>query len=558
MACTWDASTGALRFFVNGVQTDIFYRGGLSFGGGPINIARQSPYSCTCNPFAGNLDEVRIWNVVRSQSEIQATMSTSLPLSSPATFNWSPSTGLNASSGSSVIASPSATTTYTVTATGSNGCVNTATTTVNVYTSTPVVNPITGNDVICMDTTTRLYTTSTDGRWSSSNTSVANVNSDGLVTPVGPGTAVISYSISPAGCGTISANKTVTVNALPELSPIMGLNTVCPSSDIQLTNTATGGVWSIDNANVATISSNGLLSTTGSGAAIVTYKVTNNTGCAKSVTKAFKISAIEASFTKTATCVGLNNGTATVSVQGGGGKNYAIAGDYYNSKLFTIDLATGDMTEIGSTNAYVYFYGLAVSPSGDIYAAADDYYNPIWKIDPLTGNATAIAVNTDGNGPYYGRSIAFDNNGVLYLSDAYGYFYTVDVNTNTITNIGYLGYEFKSLQFDPTSGQLYALTDLDLFTIDLNNLNLNHVGSLYEGSGYLYYYFNDMIFDNSGNLYVVNNYQGGSNFLQVNKTTAGVTFIGTSFNGTINGLAGGGFHTPISGIMARLQKLQQD
>lgn len=541
VACTWEASTGELRFYVNGVQTDLFYRGGLSFGGGPINIARQSPYTCTCNPFAGNLDEVRIWNVVRSRAEIQATMSTSLPLSSQATFNWSPSIGLNTSSGSSVIASPSTTTTYTVTATGSNGCVNTATTTVNVYATTPVVNPITGNDVICMDNTTVLNTTTTGGRWSSSNTNIANVNSDGLVTPVRPGTAVVSYSIAPAGCGTISANKTVTINALPDLSPIMGLNNVCPSADIQLSNSVTGGVWSIDNANVATISPNGLLSTTGSGAAIVSYSVTNNTGCTKSVTKAFKISTIEASFTKTPTCVGLNNGTATVSVQGGGGKNYAITGDYYNSKLLTIDLATGATTEIGSTNAYMNFYALAVSPSGDIYAAAYDYYNPLWKIDPLTGNATVFPLNTNGNGPYYAMAMAFDNSGMLYLSDIYGYLYTIDLNTNTVTNIGSLGYGFKALQFDPTNGQLYALTDFDLFTIDLNSMSVNYVGSLYEGSGYQYYYFDDMVFDASGNLYVVNdNYQGGSNFLRVEKATADVTLIGQSFNGQIVGLASGG------------------
>ncbi|TDO25395.1 HYR domain-containing protein [Sediminibacterium goheungense] len=541
VACTWEASTGELRFYVNGVQTDLFYRSGLYFGGGPINIARQSPSTCRCNPFAGNLDEIRIWNVVRSRAEIQATMSTSLPLSSPATFNWSPSTGLNTSSGSSVVASPSATTTYTVTATGTNGCVNTATTTVNVYSSTPVVNPITGNDVICMDTTTRLNTTTTGGRWSSSNTSIANVNSDGLVTPVRPGTAVISYSIAPAGCGTISANKTVTVNALPELSPIMGLNNVCPSSDIQLSNTATGGQWSINNTNAATINPNGLLSTADSGSATVSYKVINENGCVKSVTKVFKINAIQASFTKTATCVGLNNGTATVSIQGGGGKNYAITGDYSDSKLLTIDLATGATTEIGRTNAYAYFLGLAVSPSGDIYATADDYYNPLWKIDPLTGNATPVALNIDGNGPYYARSIVFDNNGVLYLSDAYGYFYTVDLNTNSVTNIGYFGYEFKSLQFDPTNGQLYALTDFELFTIDLNNLSINNIGNLYYNSGYQYYYFTDMIFDASGNLYVVNdNYQGGSNFLQVDKSNANVTFIEESFDGAIYGLASGG------------------
>lgn len=55
-----------------------------------------------------------------------------LTASGASTYAWSPSTGLSAATGSSVNASPSNTTSYTVTGTDANGCVSTATSTVTL------------------------------------------------------------------------------------------------------------------------------------------------------------------------------------------------------------------------------------------------------------------------------------------------------------------------------------------------------------------------------------------------------------------------------------------
>jgi hypothetical protein len=55
-----------------------------------------------------------------------------LTASGASTYSWGPSTGLSATTGSSVTGSPSATTTYTVSGTDANGCVNTATTIINI------------------------------------------------------------------------------------------------------------------------------------------------------------------------------------------------------------------------------------------------------------------------------------------------------------------------------------------------------------------------------------------------------------------------------------------
>ena len=66
---------------------------------------------------------------------------TVLTASNASTYAWSPATGLSATTGTPVTASPSSSQTYTVTGTDSNGCVNTATVTVTV-TPTPTTSPI--------------------------------------------------------------------------------------------------------------------------------------------------------------------------------------------------------------------------------------------------------------------------------------------------------------------------------------------------------------------------------------------------------------------------------
>jgi hypothetical protein len=127
--------------------------------------------------FQGSMDEVRVWNTVRSQTQIASSLYTTLPANtagligywqmdegsgttvvdassngyagilsngttwlSPSTspiaptFTWSPATGLNTTTGASVTASPAGTTTYTVTATSGSGCSRTAQVTVTVLT----------------------------------------------------------------------------------------------------------------------------------------------------------------------------------------------------------------------------------------------------------------------------------------------------------------------------------------------------------------------------------------------------------------------------------------
>ncbi len=66
----------------------------------------------------------------------------SLTATGASTYGWTPITGLTPSAGSPVVAIPSSTTTYTVTGTDANGCINTATATINIG-SAPVISGVT-------------------------------------------------------------------------------------------------------------------------------------------------------------------------------------------------------------------------------------------------------------------------------------------------------------------------------------------------------------------------------------------------------------------------------
>jgi hypothetical protein len=152
------------------------------------------------------------------------------------TWTWNP--GLL--SGSSQVVSPTATTVYTATALGENGCRRSQDVTVTVN-PLPTIAAITGTTSLCATQTTTLANTTSGGTWISRNNNIATINSSGLVTGVNAGTATIRYVVmNGSGC-TDSVSSSVTVNANP--SQVV----VSPNSATQCTNstpqkiTATGG-----------------------------------------------------------------------------------------------------------------------------------------------------------------------------------------------------------------------------------------------------------------------------------------------------------------------------
>lgn len=67
-----------IRFYINGVANGVYGGVKASQDLGAMNIGRQEPANCQCNLFAGNMDELRIWNVTRTPQQINRFMNSAL------------------------------------------------------------------------------------------------------------------------------------------------------------------------------------------------------------------------------------------------------------------------------------------------------------------------------------------------------------------------------------------------------------------------------------------------------------------------------------------------
>ena len=160
------------------------------------------------------------------------------------TITPGPGAGGGIVTGALVAAQSTATVTYTV----GSGCFITTVVTVN-----PLPAPITGSITMCAGTTAALSDLSPGGTWSTGNSVIATVDPFGHVTatpfsyPAPVYDLPIFYGL-PSGC---IATTTVIVNPLP--AAIGGPTTVCEGSTINLSDAATGGIWSSTNSSVATV-----------------------------------------------------------------------------------------------------------------------------------------------------------------------------------------------------------------------------------------------------------------------------------------------------------------
>ena len=159
-----------------------------------------------------------------------------------ATYTWSPATGLSSTTGASVNASPSVTTTYTVTGITVGGCSGTATVTVNVH---PVISVTAlGAGAICAGNSTSLTAIASGGNggpyfylWTPANGLSTTTSATVIASP----TVTTTYTVTVTdNCGSPqgTAQVTVTVNPLPVVSFTADTLRGCVPVTVNFTNTS--------------------------------------------------------------------------------------------------------------------------------------------------------------------------------------------------------------------------------------------------------------------------------------------------------------------------------
>ena len=334
------------------------------------------------------------------------------------TYTWSPSTALSTTTGATVIANPTTTTTYTVLGT-SGGCTGSASVTVNAVNNLTVsISP--GNPTICLNGNVTLTASGgTNYTWSPS----TGLSSTSGASVVASPTATTTYTVTGTSGG-CSATASVTVILASNLNISVNPNPaeICPGANVSLT--ASGGqtyIWS---------PSTGLSSTTGTTVTayptttqIYTVNGANNAGCTGSTTVTVNVSPISATTVSTDENCGHSNGTATVTPAGFCNDTWTYIWNTLPNQQ-TNPIATN--LSAGTYTVSVYCGACVTTTS----ATVSNIPGPSVSIISIThtrcnmanGAATALATGGDGNYSYLwsnnqtGPSLTNVSGGTYYVT----------------------------------------------------------------------------------------------------------------------------------------------
>ncbi len=205
--------------------------------------------------------------------------SVNLTASGATTYNWSPATGLSATNIANPVASPTVTTSYTVTGT-TGGCTSTAIVTVNV-TPVPTVSVNPTATTICSGSSVVLTASGSVATYSWSPSAGLSATSGSSVTATP--TITTTYTVlATSGACTDSAMVTITVNPTPTLIVTPNPASICAGSSVNL---LASGATSYNWRPAAGLSATNIANPIASPAVTTTYTVTGTTGsCSDSQT----------------------------------------------------------------------------------------------------------------------------------------------------------------------------------------------------------------------------------------------------------------------------------
>ncbi|MBU0490115.1 MAG: hypothetical protein KKD31_19425, partial [Bacteroidetes bacterium] len=170
--------------------------------------------------------------------------STTLNANGASTYTWSPGTGLSATTGNSVTANPTTSTTYTVNGVDANSCsAASATVTVEVMTSSSVVI-VEGDITVCDGSTGTLTATGASTFEWAPNTGISSTTGSPVTVSPAATTTYTVTGYNAQGCSA-TATATVSIGSVPTVSIVADDATLCNGATAQLT--ASGAVtyeWS--------------------------------------------------------------------------------------------------------------------------------------------------------------------------------------------------------------------------------------------------------------------------------------------------------------------------
>jgi len=365
LAATFNPGTTSLKVYVNGVLEGTNNSAGLPPANSSVTLKLGARGDDASTPLNGSMDEARVWNLERTQAQIAASRSVTIPGNSSglvAYYQFNESSGLtaadmtgnfntgtltngptwqvpstapvsstgfatgtfswsNGATTASIVVSPTVTTAYTVINTNTAACSVTSTPITLTVTPLPVIS-VSGFSSICVGQTATLVATGANTyTWSTASTATSITLSP---------TSNTSYSITgtTSGCQG-STSRTLVVNPIPTITVNSG--TICAGQNFTI-NPAGATTYTIQGGNtVVSPPSNANYTVAGTSAA----------GC---LSQGFTTSSLTVNVNPIVTvnsgsiCAGQNftinpNGASTYTIQGGNAvvspasnANFTVAG----------------------------------------------------------------------------------------------------------------------------------------------------------------------------------------------------------------------------------------
>ena len=322
-----------------------------------------------------------------------------------------------------VTAIASGTTTISYTVTNAAGCSKAVTYNITIN-ALPSLSAIAGNPILCVGAAATFSNATSGGTWSSSNTSVATINATtGQVTAIASGTTTISYSVTNTNNCSATVTQVVSVEAKPIISPIACATNLCTGSTAMATSATSGGTWSSSNTSVATIDAvTGQITGISSGSTMISYTVTNASGCSATVTQVVSVIATPAVPTiatsgPTYMCTG--SSITLYSSSASGNQWYrdgvmivgAIAQQYVtgNAGSYTVTVSNGSCSSssaakvvslkpTSSSTVYANFcHSCNHLFNGQVYTTAGTYTQKLTNVYGCDSTITLVLIDTCGN-----------------------------------------------------------------------------------------------------------------------------------------------------------------